>query len=43
MALAFNNECQCFLPVVSVKAEGTDKNNEPALDNFRYKFGNLRS
>ena len=25
IALAFNNECQCLLPVVSVKAEGIDK------------------
>ena len=26
MALAFNKECQCLFPVVSVNAEGTDKN-----------------
>ena len=26
-----------------VKAEGIDRNNEPALDNLRYKFGNLKS
>ena len=41
MALAFNKECQCLLPVVSVKAEGTDKNIEPDLDNFLNKFQSL--
>ena len=40
---AFNKECQCLFPVVSVNAEGADINKHPALDNLRYKFGNLKS
>ena len=43
MALAFNKECQCLLPVVSVKAEGTDKNIEPDLDNFLNKSVEIKT